>query len=506
MYGRFSGQGIDVVAREGYEHLAAARADSAMVRFAALQNIPDQGATAAQQAGAAGWMCRAADLLTTAGSDYAQAYEYLLSARELAVAAGCDSLVGEVDFRLAGINYIFLDYDKSHRMMAECFDRAANAGQYNMVLKTLSNLITTAFVAPDGYKALRPQLERFDSLPMPRTERRQFVSDFRDALRYCDSGDFGDALHSLDHAAAHIDSSWDDGQSRYVLASLKAVIYRTIGKNRDAMECVRSFGRGTPENAYRYYHGLWKCYQALGMKDSAQYFLGRKLALQDSVFNVGRYGSLRTMETRVKMDRAARDYHVLQIKSNMHLTLFWVAVLFLLVVAAMSTRLYFQHRRLLARNMELYRQYIDRRDNEERLMKMLQSASETEKPKYATSSLGEAQKADIVARCRKTLEETEEVFNPDFRLDTLAEMTGLPKHHVSQALNDTLGQNFGSFVAEVRVRRACAMLTDADTKRTLTIEAIASAVGFRSRSHFVTVFKRVTGLTPTDYQKAASNS
>lgn len=241
------------------------------------------------------------------------------------------------------------------------------------------------------------------------------------------------------------------------------------------------------------------------MGDSAQHYLGLKHALQDSVFNIGRYGSLRTMETRLKMDRAARDYHLLQLRSNMHLTLFWVASAFLLLLGAMSWRLYRQRRRLLARNMELYRQYIERRDNEERLMALLDKGAQEEKPKYATSTLSRQQMLDIAARCRKVLEESEEVYNPDFRIDMLAEMTGVPKHHVSQSLNEALGQNFGTFIAETRVRRACAMLTDPGTASTRTIEAIASSVGFRSRSHFVSVFKRITGLTPTDYQKAAAS-
>lgn len=56
---------------------------------------------------------------------------------------------------------------------------------------------------------------------------------------------------------------------------------------------------------------------------------------------------------------------------------------------------------------------------------------------------------------------------------------------------------------EVYERMACRRLGDIDHYGQLTIEAIASGVGFRSRTSFVTSFKRITGLTPSEYQRLA---
>lgn len=509
VYSQFRGLSVDQVARRGYDHLVGGAADSAIIYFASLTASPQLGATDRQLNTAAGYLCRAADRIAETTHDYSQAFEYLLTARDMAENVGNDSLVNEADFRIAGISYIYQDYDKSRQMIRECFDRAVAGSQQAMALKTLLNMLARSFVEEKGYTALSPQLARLDSLHIKPTSQARFVQLFRQAAKECEDDDLEASLATLGRCMSHIDATWDDGQSRYVVETLRAVIYRSLGHYGKAIECIRNFGSDAddPEKRFRIYNGLWHCYDLMGNGDSAHYYMERRYEVMDSAFGVSRYGSLRNMELRGQMESAARDYHILQVRSDLHLAMFWLAVAFLLVVAAMSWRLYNQHRRLLARNAELYRQYQARRDSEERLMKAAQAAQGGDKPgeksKYAASALSQQEMMDISAHCRQVLEQGEEVYDAEFKIERLAEMVGVPKYRVSQAINGALGQNFGTFVADLRVRRACAMLTDPDTARRQTIEAIAEGVGFRSRTYFVTVFKRVTGLTPTEYQRAA---
>jgi AraC-like DNA-binding protein len=46
-------------------------------------------------------------------------------------------------------------------------------------------------------------------------------------------------------------------------------------------------------------------------------------------------------------------------------------------------------------------------------------------------------------------------------------------------------------------------MNDTEHYGNFTIEAISSGVGFKSRTSFVTSFKRFTGLTPSEYQAQA---
>jgi len=74
---------------------------------------------------------------------------------------------------------------------------------------------------------------------------------------------------------------------------------------------------------------------------------------------------------------------------------------------------------------------------------------------------------------------------------------------VSRVINEVRGCNFNALLSEYRIKEACRRLNDMAHYGNQTIEAIANGVGFRSRSHFSTNFKRLTGLTPTEYQRQA---
>lgn len=82
------------------------------------------------------------------------------------------------------------------------------------------------------------------------------MEHFRDALAANQRGDTRAALASLDQALEHVDGTWDDGQSGYVVGSLKALLLRSSGDYRGAMECVRTFNSQVPESRFRYYQGM----------------------------------------------------------------------------------------------------------------------------------------------------------------------------------------------------------------------------------------------------------
>lgn len=123
-------------------------------------------------------------------------------------------------------------------------------------------------------------------------------------------------------------------------------------------------------------------------------------------------------------------------------------------------------------------------------------------PRYERSGIDPAQCGDIAAELSRLVQVERLYVDPGFDLAGLSQRSGWPPNHVSQALNQGLGQNFAEFVNGFRIAAATASLADANDPRSVLEIALAS--GFGSKSTFNTVFKRMTGRTPREYRRAPS--
>ena len=75
-------------------------------------------------------------------------------------------------------------------------------------------------------------------------------------------------------------------------------------------------------------------------------------------------------------------------------------------------------------------------------------------------------------------------------------------NYLSQVINENLQKNFFDFVNEYRVKVFKEKMNDQENKQ-FTLLSIAYDCGFNSKSSFNSIFKKFTGLTPTEYQKAS---
>ena len=123
--------------------------------------------------------------------------------------------------------------------------------------------------------------------------------------------------------------------------------------------------------------------------------------------------------------------------------------------------------------------------------------------KYKSSHLSDEDKEQLLSRIQEVMENSDEIFSPEFSLERLAMLSDSKSKYVSQVINEYYEQNFNNFLNSFRIKEACKRMGDLDNYGNYTIEAISESVGFKSRSTFVTSFKRITGLTPSQYQRMA---
>ena len=121
------------------------------------------------------------------------------------------------------------------------------------------------------------------------------------------------------------------------------------------------------------------------------------------------------------------------------------------------------------------------------------------KKKYEKSALSEEVEQAILAKLAQLVNTEKPYLDSNLSLPKLAGRLQTSPHHLSQLLNDRLGQTFFDWLATHRVAEAQRLLNDSATAH-LKIDEIAERVGYNSTSAFHTSFKRLTGQTPAQYR------
>ena len=89
----------------------------------------------------------------------------------------------------------------------------------------------------------------------------------------------------------------------------------------------------------------------------------------------------------------------------------------------------------------------------------------------------------------------------DFSISSLAIELKVPHNHISYCFNNILKIKFTKFRNQHRVEYAKKLLT-CEEHNVYTIDAILKLSGFSTRSNFYTVFKEITGLTPSEFTQS----
>ena len=90
--------------------------------------------------------------------------------------------------------------------------------------------------------------------------------------------------------------------------------------------------------------------------------------------------------------------------------------------------------------------------------------------------------------------------NEDTSLQRLAAACSLPARQLSTRFKNTTGKTLRRYAAEIRVRKAMALLTDPR----LLIKQVAYGAGFQNAAAFTAAFRKEVGLTPEEFRRQRS--
>ena len=120
--------------------------------------------------------------------------------------------------------------------------------------------------------------------------------------------------------------------------------------------------------------------------------------------------------------------------------------------------------------------------------------------KYEKSGLKEKDAKAYLKILTAYMEEEKPYLNSTLTIEEVAKTLDIPRHSLTQIINQKLGKNFYQFVNDYRVEESKKRLLD-PANQPLTLLAIGYDSGFNSKSSFNTIFKRATGMTPSQFKK-----
>lgn len=172
-----------------------------------------------------------------------------------------------------------------------------------------------------------------------------------------------------------------------------------------------------------------------------------------------------------------------------------------LVLVIIAIALYILWRRYRRNTRDLL---LERDQMEEALMEMEQDRNddgqETEEPqKYQRVKLDEAECAEIVKRMREYIERERVYRNPELKRNDIADVLHISVTKMSQIFTLYLKENYYEFINKYRLEEFKRLIDEGEYHK-YTITALSERCGFK-KSAFFSTFRKVEGMTPTEYLK-----
>jgi AraC-like DNA-binding protein len=107
---------------------------------------------------------------------------------------------------------------------------------------------------------------------------------------------------------------------------------------------------------------------------------------------------------------------------------------------------------------------------------------------------------EAVQKLLDYMEQKKPYLNEALTLTGLAKELKMTRNRLSQLINNDIGDNFYNFINKYRVEEVKKYISSPNNKN-YTILALAYEAGFPSKSSFNSIFKKFTGLTPSEYKE-----
>lgn len=331
--------------------------------------------------------------------------------------------------------------------------------------------------------------------------------------------DYDKAFDCFSQMESQIESDEPSGV-RYLLQSKSklSMVYFMTNRDREALKELEELEflakkHDVIDVQLNLYEVLSRYYKDHNDPERSNHYRMLYLNTKDSIASQHNLIKVKEMKFLNELDGINEEMRQLAYKRKMerYVTAGIAGIALLLLVIVFI--LIYNYRQLKIKNRSIYQRSVEALEAEKTIRELYEKLQanpqpETDSPagsdaKYHSSDLDDAQKKEIAGRIRFIMDNSDEIFQEGFSIDQLASLANTKKRHVSQVINEQMEHTFTSLLCDYRIKEACRRLNDNENYGKYTIGAIALSVGFKSQSNFVSNFKRVMGLTPSEYQRQA---
>jgi len=523
LYQKYESYTLPQLDEMGKDLLKRNSLDSALVLYTVMANVDCSGKKQGNRHYAIqGRSCLG--VINFLKSNYREAYRHFYESIQL------DNVPDSPGYiNLASIYLYYGDREKAAKCLMNVFRYAVKAGHDYHASATLINILTAdpsgPLVPPD---TLRSIINEFDARikKSAKNPAYELAHNLCRATLLSLDNRHEESIKSLKKLVHSADSMLIP--ERNIFASYVGIgrEYEALGKPDSALRYMFdaekiAFDNGYSEFLVESYKSIGDLYSKMGDKEKALDYRYRHLELSDSLFNTREFGKVRDLELLYEADKYEKRINAITLQKRMRQNLLVAAAAVGLVLLVLLLYILRQNRILNRKNKSLFERNMEIMANErlsghgagrkagdvEPTAPDNQVAEDDEtdsqEEKYQRSSLTEDSRHLIKERIDKVMDNEKYFCSQGFSLNELARMCGTNTKYVSQIINEDMGMSFNQLLNEKRVFEARRRLSDFERYGNMTIEAIVSDLGVKSRSTFTKTFKRITGLTPSEFQKLA---
>ena len=452
--------------------------------------------------------------------DAEQAYLLTVKAVEIAEKHDMYDICSAGYDNLAKIYDDYGDETKALDLHKKAFHFAVRSNHYPVMLSVIPDLAAFAF----NHRMLdrvAGELETFTGLAVPDTLlMARYCKHLCEGMMRLRENDFDSAIGCFKTAIETIDSKSERPRREVNVLLLIADVHSMKSSYKEGLPYLERAERLSIENGMfdlldDVYKRYVTCHSALGNSALADHYEREALVIRDSLFNARQFGMIKDLEFAHSVHEFNDE--MLQMREEAERDALVMRVLLASVTCDLALLLwvFIKKRQLDKSYKDLFRKNVEAiqsKDKETEMSRasekpiagygiLQEQASDAKEERYKGSVLDDGLKEDLLARILHVFESSPVIFDVDFSLDRLSELTGSKPKYVSQVINEKTGKNFNLLLGEYRVKEACRRLLDIGKYGHLTIGAISESVGYRSRTHFSSIFKKETGLTPAEFSR-----